>query len=423
MGQKPVTFLRQVLAICAYSKLFNHHTLPQDAKERAREILDNCEGKSIGSYTKPAGINCVRNHVARYIEKRDGGITADPKNIYLISGTNMSLTLIFRLLIDCRNPAKTGIMVPVPNSPLISESVSLMHGAVIHYFLDEEQVWSLDVVELQRSLTEGRRHCVPKALCIVNPGSPTGHVLSRSCIESVIRFAAEERLFLLVDEAYQMNVYDESSQFHSFKKVLFEMGPKYSSTVELVTLFSISKGLVAEAGARGSVMELINLVPEVQELVELLSEIYASCPLTSQIVIDVATKPPQPGEVSYPVYISEKQSFQKEMSEKAHLTEQMFNSVPGMRCHPINSGIYAFPRIEIPAKAREKAKLLHQEPDLFYCLKLLEETGYFLIPGKVFGQRDGIFHFRMSILAPAESLKIALKTITQFHCKFTAEFS
>ena len=44
-------------------------------------------------------------------------------------------------------------------------------------------------------------------------------VLSRENIETIIRFAYKEKLFLLADEVYQHNVYHQGSQFHSFKKV------------------------------------------------------------------------------------------------------------------------------------------------------------------------------------------------------------
>lgn len=32
---------------------------------------------------------------------------------------------------------------------------------------------------------------------------------------------------------------------------------------------------------------------------------------------------------------------------------------------------------------------------MFYCMKLLEETGICLVPGSGFGQRDGTYHFRL----------------------------
>ena len=44
----------------------------------------------------------------------------------------------------------------------------------INYYLDEANGWRLDINELKRSLNEARPHCVPRALCVINPGNPTG---------------------------------------------------------------------------------------------------------------------------------------------------------------------------------------------------------------------------------------------------------
>lgn len=44
------------------------------------------------------------------------------------------------------------------------------------------------------------------------------------------------------------------------------------------------------------------------------------------------------------------------LSEKAKLTEQILNSVPGIKCNPVQGAMYAFPRIFIPPKAVEEAK-------------------------------------------------------------------
>lgn len=41
-----------------------------------------------------------------------------------------------------------------------------------------------------------------------------------------------------------------------------------------------------------------------------------------------------------------------------------------------------------------------QQPDMFYCMKLLEETGICLVPGSGFGQKDGSYHFRYETLSP-----------------------
>lgn len=41
--------------------------------------------------------------------------------------------------------------------------------------------------------------------------------------------------------------------------------------------------------------------------------------------------------------------------------------------------MFAFPRIEIPTLAQEEAREKGMEPDEFYCLQMLEETGIFCI--------------------------------------------
>lgn len=41
-----------------------------------------------GSYSASQGVNCIREDVAAYIERRDGGVPADPDNIYLTTGAS-----------------------------------------------------------------------------------------------------------------------------------------------------------------------------------------------------------------------------------------------------------------------------------------------------------------------------------------------
>ncbi len=54
-GQKPITFLRHVMALCAYPELLNTNLFPEDAKQKARLFLKDCGGESVGAYTDSAG--------------------------------------------------------------------------------------------------------------------------------------------------------------------------------------------------------------------------------------------------------------------------------------------------------------------------------------------------------------------------------
>lgn len=87
MGQVPITFIRQVLALVSYPPLLDDPQFPSDAKERARTILKGCRGGSVGSYTDSPGIEVIRKHAAQYIERRDGGIPCDWQNVILSAGT------------------------------------------------------------------------------------------------------------------------------------------------------------------------------------------------------------------------------------------------------------------------------------------------------------------------------------------------
>ncbi|XP_041914003.1 alanine aminotransferase 2-like isoform X1 [Alosa sapidissima] len=423
MGQQPITFFRQVLALCSYPELLNNNNFPEDAKSRARRILQGCGGKSIGAYSASQGIECIRQDVARYIERRDGGVPCDPDNVYLSTGASDGIVTMLKLLVAGEGRSRTGIMISIPQYPLYSAALAELDAVQVNYYLNEEKCWSLDISELQRSLEAARKHCNPRALCIINPGNPTGQVQSRQCIEDVIRFAAKERLFLMADEVYQDNVYADGCQFHSFKKVLFEMGPEYSDTVELASFHSTSKCYMGECGFRGGYMEVINMDPEVKAQLTKLVSVRLCPPVPGQALMDLVVNPPQPGEPSHGAFMKERNAVLSALAEKAKLTEQILNTVPGITCNPVQGAMYSFPCITLPERAIQEAKEKGQAPDMLYCMKLLEETGICLVPGSGFGQRDGTYHFRMTILPPTDKLKILLSKLKEFHQKFTKHYS
>ncbi|XP_036606886.1 alanine aminotransferase 1-like [Trichosurus vulpecula] len=423
MGQKPITFMCQVLALCQYPDLLSSPSFPEDAKKRARRILEACEGHSTGSYSASAGIQMIREDVARYMEHRDGGIASDPENIFLSTGATSSIMAVLNLLVSGKGKNRTGVMIPIPQYPLYSATLAQFDAVQINYYLNEERHWELDVAELQGALNQAKAHCQPRVLCVINPGNPTGQVLSRENIEAVIRFAYEEHLFLMADEVYQDNIYAEGSQFHSFKKVLMEMGPPYAQQLELASFHSCSKGYVAKCGFRGGYTEVVNMDPAVKQQMLKLVSVWLCPPVPGQIVMDIVTNPPQPGDPSYEQFQQEKKAVLSDLAEKALLTEKILNKQPGIHCNPVQGAMYSFPRIQLPPKALQRAEELGQPADLFFCIQLLEETGICVVPGSAFGQKDGTYHFRMTILPPLEKLKIVLEKLNQFYAKFTQEYS
>nr|XP_004656487.1 alanine aminotransferase 1 isoform X2 [Jaculus jaculus] len=423
MGQRPITFLRQVLALCVHPSLLSSPDFPEDAKRKAERILQACGGHSLGSYSVSSGIQLIREDVAQYIERRDGGIPADPNNIFLSTGASDAIVTVLKLLVSGEGRARTGVLIPIPQYPLYSAALAELDAVQVDYYLDEERAWALDLAELRRALYQARDLCRPRALCVINPGNPTGQVQTRECIEAVIRFAFEEGLFLMADEVYQDNVYAEGSEFHSFKKVLMEMGPPYSTQQELASFHSASKGYMGECGFRGGYVEVVNMDTDVQQQMGKLMSVRLCPPVPGQALLDMVVSPPTPSDPSFAQFQAERREVLAELSAKAKLTEQVFNKVPGIHCNPVQGAMYSFPRMQLPPRAVQRAQELGLAPDMFFCLRLLEETGICVVPGSGFGQREGTYHFRMTILPPMDKLRKVLEKLSHFHTEFTREFS
>nr|CAD7589579.1 unnamed protein product [Timema genevievae] len=367
MGQVPITFIRQVSHSCSILQIFKTDlfqtaqvidgAVTSSVKRFLKDALD-CSVASFlyksGSYTDSPGIEVIRRHVAHYIEKRDG-IPSNWEDILLSAGASEGIKNVLKLLICDIGCKKPGVMVPIPQYPLYSATLAEFNMHQIGYYLDEEKGWSLEISELKRAIKEAKEVSEPRV--------------------------------------YQDNVYAKNSKFHSFKRVLTEMGPPYNK-IQLSSFMSCSKGYMGECGLRGGYSEVINLDPKVKAM--LLKSISASlCPTAlGQAVMDTVVNPPQPGEPSYERYKAEKEGVLKSLAERAKMVADSFNSFEGFSCNTVQGAMYAFPQLKMPEKAIKKAESLNQQPDVFYAFQLLEQTGICVVPGSGFGQKPGTYHFR-----------------------------
>lgn len=269
-------------------------------------------------------------------------------------------------------------MVPIPQYPLYSATISEYGMTKVDYYLEEETGWSLKKAELQRSFDEAKKTCTPRALVVINPGNPTGQVLTRDNIVEIIKFAHENQVLILADEVYQDNVYDKNSKFWSFKKVAYEMGEPYRSQ-EMVSFLSTSKGYLGECGIRGGYMEVLNLDPKVKAMLTK-SITAALCSTTAgQVAVSALVNPPQPGEPSYDLYKKERDGILAALKERAELVHKTLSSFEGYKVNPVQGAMYVFPQIEIPPKAVEAAKAKGMAPDVFYAFELLETSGEYSV--------------------------------------------
>ena len=83
--------------------------------------------------------------------------------------------------------------------------------------------------------------------------------MGREDLQAIIRICHENNIMVLADEVYQENVYAEGKEFLSLRRVLHEMGEPYASELEMISMNSVSKGMLGECGFRGGYMETHNL--------------------------------------------------------------------------------------------------------------------------------------------------------------------
>jgi len=400
LKQKPLTYIRQVLALCQYPELMDscQGQFPQDAIEAAKNVLAGT-AHGMGAYSESKGVRFIRDAVADFIHKRDG-IPVDPEAIYLTDGASKGVQTALRILVSGN---RDGIMIPIPQYPLYSATLTLYEGKQIGYYLDERHDWKLSKALLEESLSEAKRFDVNvKAICVLNPGNPTGSVLDRDNISMIIDFAGEHGLSILADEVYQENIYSPGDKFLSFARVMEEKGEK---GVSLFSFHSCSKGFLGECGQRGGYMEIRNIPQDVAAQITKLQSVSLCSNLTGQVAVYCMVNPPAPGSPSYAQYASERDGILSEMKKKASILAEALNQISGVKCNPVAGAMYAFPKIQLPT----------DRTDEDYCMALLEEEGICVVPGTGFGQIPGTAHFRTTILPPTEKMVLVVEKLKKFH--------
>ena len=423
--QKPLTFLRQILALVEYPALLDDPALaarfPADVVRKARHILAK-HPSGTGAYTQSSGIPFIRQAVADFVARRDG-IPADKDHILLTDGASKGVEAAIVALLRDRND---GIMIPIPQYPLYSAEIALRGGQAIPYYLDEAHHWQLREDVLTTSIARARADGIrPVAIAVINPGNPTGAVLTRDEIAMIIRFARANGLALFADEVYQENVYAEFHEFHSFARVMHDLR---ETTVPLFSFHSVSKGFLGECGHRGGYVELRNIPDDVMAELVKLQSIGLCANVAGQIAVYVMVSPPVQGEESHALYVKERDGVLGALKARAEVLGRGINAIEGMSLEMPQGAMYGFVRIQLPpepgvdvtAMAAEERRAYEARRDSDYCLTLLEETGICVVPGSGLGQVPGTYHFRTTFLPSQEEIEEVVGKLKEFHGRYTA---
>jgi len=257
---------------------------------------------------------------------------------------------------------------------------------------------------------------------IINPGNPTGQCLSVANLREILKFCYQENLALLGDEVYQQNVYQDERPFISAKKVLMDMGPPISKELHLVSFHTVSKGYWGECGQRGGYFEMTNIPPKTVDEIYKVASISLSPNVPAQIFMGMMVNPPKPGDISYDHFVRESKGIIESLRRRARIMTDGFNSCRNVVCNFTEGAMYSFPQIRLPPRAIEAAKRAGKVPDVLYCLKLLEATGISTVPGSGFGQKEGVFHLRTTILPAEEDMPAIMASFKKFNDEFMEQY-
>jgi alanine-synthesizing transaminase len=137
------------------------------------------------------GQRLAREAVSEYY--RDCGHDVRPDRILITPGTSLSYWYCFKLLADEGDE----ILCPCPSYPLF-DYIALLSGVkLIPYRLQERRNWSLDIDQLEVCVSTRTR-----AIILISPHNPTGHVSSCDEIAALTEVARRHDLAIISDEVF-----------------------------------------------------------------------------------------------------------------------------------------------------------------------------------------------------------------------------
>lgn len=154
-------------------------------------------------------------------------------------------------------------------------------------------------------------------------------------------------------------MYKKGAEFISFRKVLNEMPANVRDSVEVLSLNSVSKGLLGECGFRGGYMEAHNIDDFASEQLYKLKSIELCSNTTGQVSTLLLVDPPKRGvesDATMGIYEKERSDIFNGLRQRAELLAKTFNEMRNTTCSEVQGAMYAFPRIHLSQSAIKAAR-------------------------------------------------------------------
>ena len=325
-------------------------------------------------YLASAGIAPAREAVAAdYVQR---GVTVSPDRVLITTGTSEAIDLALHALVNEGDE----VLVPLPTYPLYTAVLAKIGANPRYYRTDPGRGWLPDLDSLRTLVSERTR-----VLVVIDPNNPTGAVYPATVRRSLIEFADRHDLTILADE-----VYGELG-FEGPVPPLGALAPD----APIISLSSLSKAYLAPGWRTGwLVVSATSRLDDALAAMKKLADGRLCSPGPMQYAIVAALT----GDRSH------QPMFRKALAERAHLTTQMLNAIPGMSCVEPRAAFYALPSVSLPPG----------KSDEDYVLALLRETGILTVHGSGFGMRPEDGFLRIVFLADPRELAVIYQDMAAF---------
>ena len=152
------------------------------------------------AYCHQKGIFPAREAVVMQQQSR-GVMDVSADKVFIGNGVSELIDLTLRALLNTDEE----ILVPSPDYPLWSASVSLNRAKPVHYPCRPENQFVPDPEDIAKLITPRTRGIV-----VINPNNPTGAVYPRDVLNAIARIAEENQLVVFSDEIYDQILYDDA---------------------------------------------------------------------------------------------------------------------------------------------------------------------------------------------------------------------
>lgn len=353
-------------------------TAPDEIVRDMMYNLRDCEG-----YSDSKGLFSARKAIMQYCQLK-GIPNVDINDIYTGNGVSELITMSMQGLLNNGDE----ILVPAPDYPLWTASVTLAGGKAVHYICDEKSGWFPDVEDMKKKITSNT-----KGIVVINPNNPTGVLYPKEVLQEIVNVAREHDLIIFADEIYDRLVMDglEHTAISSLAPDLFMVNFNGLSKSHRVAGYRC--GWMCLSGDKSKAKGYI-------EGLNLLSSMRLCSNVPAQSIIQTALGGIQSSDLLL-------MPGGRIYEQRNYIYERLC-AIPGVSVVKPNSAFYIFPKIDI--------NMYKFENDEQFAFDLLRKEKVLITHGSSFNIEDP-GHFRLVYLPDKETLGTVCDRIEHFLSK------